>query len=53
VFGKEYVNFTKAVKDATKRGVKKFGDYELAAANIAIDNGYDYVVNGHIHLPVR
>lgn len=52
VFGKEYVNFTKAVKDATKRGVKKFGDYELAAANIAIDNGYDYVVNGHIHLPV-
>jgi UDP-2,3-diacylglucosamine pyrophosphatase LpxH len=24
----------------------------MAAANIAIDNGYDVVVNGHIHLPV-
>jgi UDP-2,3-diacylglucosamine pyrophosphatase LpxH len=52
VFGKNNVNFTKAVKDATKKGVKKFGDYEMAATNIAIDNGYDYVVNGHIHLPI-
>ncbi|MFN8276537.1 MAG: UDP-2,3-diacylglucosamine diphosphatase [Chitinophagales bacterium] len=52
LLGKDHVNFTKAIKDATKRGVKKFGNYELAAAEIAIDNGYDYVVNGHIHLPV-
>jgi UDP-2,3-diacylglucosamine pyrophosphatase LpxH len=51
LFGKEHINFTKAVKDATKKGVKKFSNYELAAAQIAIDNGYDYVVNGHIHLP--
>jgi len=52
LFGKGTINFTKAIKDATKRGVKKLGDYEMAAANIAIDNGYDYVVNGHIHLPI-
>ncbi|MFN8310561.1 MAG: UDP-2,3-diacylglucosamine diphosphatase [Chitinophagales bacterium] len=51
LLGKEHVNFTKAIKDATKRGVKKFGNYELTAAEIAIDNGYDCVINGHIHLP--
>lgn len=52
LFGKGSINFTKSVKDATKRGVKKLNDYELAAANIAIDNGYDFVINGHIHLAV-
>jgi len=52
LFGKGSINFTKAIKDATKRGVKKLNNYEMAAANIAIDNGYDVVVNGHIHLPV-
>jgi hypothetical protein len=51
LFGKGNVNFTKAIKDATKRGVKKLGNYEMAAAEIAIDNHYDYVINGHIHLP--
>ena len=52
LFGKGNINFTKAIKDATKRGAKQLGNYELAAAEIAIDNGYDYVINGHIHLPV-
>lgn len=52
LFGKGTINFTKAIKDATKRGVKKMNNYEMAAANIAIDNGYDVVVNGHIHLPI-
>jgi UDP-2,3-diacylglucosamine pyrophosphatase LpxH len=51
VWGWENINFTKALKDATKRGAKKLGNYELSAADIAIDNGYDYVINGHIHLP--
>ena len=52
LFGKGNINFTKALKDATKRGIKKINNYELAAAEIAIDEGYDYVVNGHIHLPM-
>lgn len=51
LFGKGTINFTKAIKDATKRSVKKIGNYEMAAAEIAVDNGYDYVINGHIHLP--
>jgi UDP-2,3-diacylglucosamine pyrophosphatase LpxH len=52
LWGAENINFTKAIKDATKRGIKKINNYELAAAEIAIDEGYDYVVNGHIHLPM-
>ena len=52
LWGAENINFTKALKDATKRGIKKINNYELAAAEIAIDDGYDYVVNGHIHLPM-
>lgn len=52
IIGKGNVNFTKAVKDATKRGVKKLSDYEMNAAKIAIEYGYDYVINGHIHLPM-
>ena len=51
-FGKEKSSFSQRVKAATKRGIKKFNDYELTAAEIAIDNGYDYVLNGHVHIPV-
>lgn len=51
LFDKGQINFTKSIKDATKKGVKKIGNYELSAAEIAIDNGYDVVINGHIHLP--
>lgn len=50
--GKEKISFSKKIKEATKKGVKKMGDYELIPAEIAIENGYDFVVNGHIHIPV-
>jgi UDP-2,3-diacylglucosamine pyrophosphatase LpxH len=51
LFGREKISLSKKVKEATKRGIKKLSNYELTAAEIAIDNGYDYVVNGHIHQP--
>ena len=51
LFGREKTSFSQNVKAATKRAVKKLGDYELTAAEIAIDSGYDVVVNGHIHIP--
>jgi UDP-2,3-diacylglucosamine pyrophosphatase LpxH len=50
-FGREKISFSQKVKAATKRGIKKFGDYELTAAEIALDEGYDFVVNGHVHIP--
>ena len=51
LLGREKSSFSQKVKAATKRGVKKFSDYELTAAEIAVDEGYDFVINGHVHLP--
>ena len=51
LFGREKTSFSQNVKTATKRAIKKLSDYELTAAEIAIDNGYDVVVNGHVHIP--
>jgi UDP-2,3-diacylglucosamine pyrophosphatase LpxH len=52
LLGRDKISFSQKVKAATKRGIKKLGDYEITAAEIAIDNGYDYVINGHVHIPV-
>ncbi len=49
--GRDKTSFSKNIKMATKRGVKKLSDYEHTAAEIAIDNGYDVVSNGHSHIP--
>jgi UDP-2,3-diacylglucosamine pyrophosphatase LpxH len=51
-FGREKISLSKSVKDSVKRGVKKLGNYELTAAEIAIDSGYDFVLNGHVHQPI-
>lgn len=49
--GKEKISLSKRVKDSVKSAVKFINDFEKTAADIAIDNGYDYVVCGHIHQP--
>ncbi|MCS6820098.1 MAG: hypothetical protein NZ522_09130 [Chitinophagales bacterium] len=51
LLGREKSSFSQRIKRATKRGVKKLKDYERTAAEIAIENGYDVVVNGHSHMP--
>jgi UDP-2,3-diacylglucosamine pyrophosphatase LpxH len=51
LMGREKSSFSQRVKVATKKGIKKFSDYEMTAAEIALDNGYDVVVNGHVHIP--
>lgn len=45
------VSFSKSIKDGVKSAVKKANNFEDTAAKIAADNGYDYVVCGHIHQP--
>ncbi|MDH4091309.1 MAG: UDP-2,3-diacylglucosamine diphosphatase [Cyclobacteriaceae bacterium] len=50
-FGKEKISLSKRVKDSVKKAVKFINDFEKIAADIAIENGYDYVVCGHIHHP--
>jgi UDP-2,3-diacylglucosamine pyrophosphatase LpxH len=50
--GRERISLSKKVKDSVKGAVKFISDFERTAGTIAIDNGYDYVVCGHIHEPV-
>lgn len=49
--GRERISLSKRVKDSVKSAVKFINDFEKVAAEIAIENGYDYVVCGHIHHP--
>jgi len=50
-FGKEKISLSKRVKDSVKSAIKFINDFEKVAADIAIENGFDYVVCGHIHYP--
>ncbi len=50
-FGKEKISLSKRVKDSVKSAVSFINDFEKIAADIAIENGYDYVICGHIHHP--
>ncbi|HEY3404817.1 MAG TPA: UDP-2,3-diacylglucosamine diphosphatase [Ohtaekwangia sp.] len=49
--GREKISLSKRVKDSVKSAVKFINDFEKTAADIAIENRYDYVVCGHIHQP--
>lgn len=45
------VSLSKKVKNSVKSAIKFIDDFEQTAIDIAIENGYDYVVCGHIHQP--
>lgn len=49
--GKEPYSFSKKIKANVKEAVKYIGDFEQTAAELAIENEYDYVICGHIHEP--
>lgn len=49
--GREKISLSKRVKDSVKSAIGFINDFEKTAAEIAIDNGYDFVVCGHIHKP--
>jgi UDP-2,3-diacylglucosamine pyrophosphatase LpxH len=49
--GKGKISLSKRVKDSVKKAVSFINDFEKTAAEIAISNGYDYVICGHIHHP--
>ncbi|MBD0835349.1 UDP-2,3-diacylglucosamine diphosphatase [Aestuariibaculum suncheonense] len=49
--GKERYSLSKKVKNGVKGAVKYIDDYEKTISDLAIENGYDYVVCGHIHQP--
>ena len=51
LLGRGKISLSKRVKDSVKQAVKFIDDFEKTAADIAISNGYQYVICGHIHQP--
>ncbi|MDN3493579.1 UDP-2,3-diacylglucosamine diphosphatase [Winogradskyella bathintestinalis] len=49
--GKERYSLSKKIKNSVKGAVKYISDFENVATDLAIENGYDYVICGHIHQP--
>jgi UDP-2,3-diacylglucosamine pyrophosphatase LpxH len=49
--GRGRVSLSKKVKDSVKGVIKFVNNFEETAADIAINNGYQFVVCGHIHHP--
>ncbi len=45
------LSLSKKIKDSVKTAVSFIDDFEVTAMELAIDEGYDYVVCGHIHQP--
>lgn len=50
-FKKEKYSLSKKIKDSVKQAVKHIQNFENIATDLAIENGYKYVVCGHIHQP--
>ncbi len=49
--GKEKFSLSKKIKNGVKQAMKYISDFENVATDLAIENGYDYVICGHIHQP--
>lgn len=49
--GKERYSLSKRIKNSVKAAVKFINNFEKIATDLAIENGYDYVICGHIHQP--
>lgn len=51
LLGKGKISLSKKIKDSVKSAVKFINNFENTAVKIAVDNGFDFVVCGHIHQP--
>ena len=51
LFGKGKMSLSKKIKASVKKAVSWINNFEQTAAELAIENKYDYVVCGHIHQP--
>lgn len=49
--GRERYSFSKKIKNSVKKAVSYISDFENTASELAIDQGFNYVVCGHIHQP--
>lgn len=53
LLGREKLSLSKKVKNGVKKAVSFIADFENTAAELAIENGYKYVICGHIHQPQK
>ncbi|TZF82321.1 UDP-2,3-diacylglucosamine diphosphatase [Pedobacter sp. BS3] len=51
VLGRQKMSFSQRIKARFKDAVRFINDFELTAAGLAKEKGYDYVICGHIHQP--
>lgn len=51
--GRERFSFAGMVKNSVKKAVSYITSFENTAAELAIDQNYDYVICGHIHQPQK
>ena len=51
MIGEERISFSKKIKNSVKSAAKWISNFEQTATEIAIEEGYDYVICGHIHQP--
>lgn len=49
--GREKYSLSKRIKESVKKAVKFIDDFEKTASDLAIAQGYEFVVCGHIHQP--
>lgn len=49
--GRERVSISKSIMASVNKAVSKINDFEMIAAELAIEKHYDYVICGHIHQP--
>jgi UDP-2,3-diacylglucosamine pyrophosphatase LpxH len=49
LFGQGKISFAAKIKHNMKAAIKFIDDFEQTAAELAIENKYDYVICGHIH----
>jgi UDP-2,3-diacylglucosamine pyrophosphatase LpxH len=51
LLGKERYSLSNRIKQSVKGAVSYIHNFENVATDLAIENGYDYVICGHIHQP--
>ncbi len=49
--GREKYSLSKKIKNSVKKAVRFIDDFEKTATDLAIENGYHFVICGHIHQP--
>jgi UDP-2,3-diacylglucosamine pyrophosphatase LpxH len=53
IFGRDRISLSKKVMEGVNKAVSKINDFEMTAAELAIEKKYDYVICGHIHQPSK